>query len=516
MPYGIQKLGEQICLHDPKSPTKSAFFKIEPSRMECYDGAESKTIRHGKGMKANLSQLLLALLILSSLRAVAVTRYVDLNSPSPTPPYLDWPTAATNIQDAIDVAVEGDLVLVTNGVYGQGGRVVFGAMTNRVAVTKRVTVQSVNGPTVTFIRGNNTLGDSAVRCAYLTNGAWLVGFSIANGATRSAGDEEREKSGGGVWCEPNSGVLATHAFVSNCVIAFNTASSQGGGGYGGEYRTCTVVTNSAIFGGGISRGALGSCLLAGNYAYNRGGGVYNSSSYGNSGNTVVGNFATVAGGGTYLVSMDNSIIYFNVGGNYEGGNFSYCCIVPKPGLGENITNAPIFIDQVAFDFRLHSNSPCINAGRNASVFSNAVDLAGNLRIAGGTVDIGAYELQSPSSLLSYAWAQQYGLPTDGSADFIDSDGDAMSNYGEWRSDTNPTNALSVLQMVSATNSATGTKVTWRSTYTRTYFLERSTNLLSDPPFLIIASNIIGAVGATTRTDAAATNGGPYFYRVGVQ
>lgn len=130
--------------------------------------------------------------------------------------------------------------------------------------------------------------------------------------------------------------------------------------------------------------------------------------------------------------------------------------------------------------------------------------------------MGAYEFQSPSSVLSYAWAQQYGLPTDGSADFTDTDSDGMSNYGEWRSDTIPTNALSVLRMVVATNGASGANITWQSVATRRYWLERATNLGAASPFQTVASNIPGVAGSNTLTDASATNSGPYFYRVGVQ
>ena len=202
-----------------------------------------------------------------------------------------------------------------------------------------------------------------------------------------------------------------------------------------------------------------------------------------------------------------------------GGTFSTvlnnCCTTFQPvgGIG-NITNAPLLVN-TSTDARLQPTSPCINSGKNSYIVAEP-DLDGNPRIVGGTVDIGAYEFQSPSSVLSYAWAQQNGLPTDGSADFTDADSDGMTNYGEWRSDTIPTNALSVLKMVNATNSPTGAQVTWQSVSKRSYWLERATNLGIASPFQSVATNIAGVAGTKTFTDTSATNGGPYFYRVGVQ
>lgn len=159
----------------------------------------------------------------------AATFCVDVNSTNPVAPYADWTTAATNIQDAIDAASDGDTVLVTNGVYATGGTVMAGDLTNRVALNKALTVQSVNGPGVTTILGASTApygyGASSVRCAWLTNGAALVGFTLLSGATRSSGDTTNLQSGAGVWC------ASSNASVANCMIISNKALSYGGGVY---------------------------------------------------------------------------------------------------------------------------------------------------------------------------------------------------------------------------------------------------------------------------------------------
>jgi hypothetical protein len=108
--------------------------------------------------------------------------------------------------------------------------------------------------------------------------------------------------------------------------------------------------------------------------------------------------------------------------------------VPLAAGAGNFTNLPAFVDPAMGNFRLSSNSPCIDAGKNSYAIGT-VDLDGRPRIVDGTVDVGAYEFQPSVSGQFIGWLQRYGLPTDGSADFSDSDGEGMNNWGEWRCDT---------------------------------------------------------------------------------
>ena len=168
--------------------------------------------------------------------SLAETRYVSLSG-GHIPPFTNWVGAARNIQAAIDEAVDGDTVLVTNGVYDTGGRIAGGqALTNRVVITNAVTVRSVNGPDVTTIQGQGPMGEWAVRCAYVANRAKLVGFTLTNGFTQiSYGDSG---SGGGIYCESMQGI------VSNCTLTGNSATG-GGGAYDGTLYNCTLTGNSA-------------------------------------------------------------------------------------------------------------------------------------------------------------------------------------------------------------------------------------------------------------------------------
>ena len=177
--------------------------------------------RHSRGRSASVVVQVLA----------QPVHYVASGSINPVQPYTSWETAARNIQDAVDAAsLPGALVLVTNGLYSSGGKIMSGDLLNRVVVDKPILLQSLNGPSQTTIQGawhpGTTNGPSAVRCVWITNGAILNGFTITGGATRrTTGVEDSQQVGGGVWGYSN-------AIVGSCHILNNAASYAGGGAAG--------------------------------------------------------------------------------------------------------------------------------------------------------------------------------------------------------------------------------------------------------------------------------------------
>jgi len=301
-------------------------------------------------MKTTMSRKLLhlgllgvGLLLVVALRAGATTYYVNAANSSPAAPFTNWPTAATEIQSAIDVATDGDLILVTNGLYNTGGRVVYGSLTNRVVINKAVTVQSVNGPAVTVIQGfQDPLNSNSyinpqlyysnnVRCVYMANNAVLNGFTITNGATRASNINNNTTVGGGVYCE------STNAIITNCFLVGNLSPSYAGGGagvYQGTLLSCVLSNNLMPFygpyGGAAFQSVLNNCLIISNAACLGGGAalsVLNQC-------LVIGNFTPVdsapSGGGLILCTANNCLIAGNLsageGGGNTGGTLNNCVL----------------------------------------------------------------------------------------------------------------------------------------------------------------------------------------------
>ena len=122
------------------------------------------------------------------------------------------------------------------------------------------------------------------------------------------------------------------------------------------------------------------------------------------------------------------------------------------------------------------------------------------------------------SVLPPEWLSLYGLPLDGSADYVDSDGDSMSNWAEWVAGTVPTNMLSFLQMEAITPQAGANEIhiRWQSVPGKLYWVESCDTLTYPIFFTPFVSNVLGQAGSTEIWDSRPAANGSRFYRVGVQ
>jgi M6 family metalloprotease-like protein len=361
--------------------------------------------------------------------------YVSALRPDDSGDGLSWATAKQTIQGAVDMAADGCIVLVTNGVYNSGTVLTPGRTNlNRVVITRALTVRSVSGAANTIVEGagTNLYGTvGAVRCVFMTKGA-LDGFTLRKGATLAV--NASEGYGAGVYPSTAS------AEVRNCIMAENLAYS-GGGSYGGVLTACTFATNKATYGGGAysgtltncaffgnkasgggasGQGTLNNCTLSGNSSSNGGGSYYgtlrnclltgNTSSYGGGAYygtlyncTLQENRATYSGGGTYAGTLYNCIAWgnkLNTATNDVTNGTYYCSCASALVLTNGCINVnPLFVDASNVNYRLQAVSPCIDKGSNA-LATIQLDLAGKARIVDGdgdgtaTVDMGAYEYPS--------------------------------------------------------------------------------------------------------------------------
>jgi minor extracellular serine protease Vpr len=111
-------------------------------------------------------------------------------------------------------------------------------------------------------------------------------------------------------------------------------------------------------------------------------------------NTIYGNgvYGVALWGGT--VSISNSIVLSNGSGNFRNGGAGIL-------MQSSLTNGedPKFVNPVADDFSLQPGSPAIDKGSNSVALLPYLDFAGRSRIASGTVDIGALEVNSTYPLV---------------------------------------------------------------------------------------------------------------------
>ncbi|GAB3510961.1 hypothetical protein GCM10027341_49910 [Spirosoma knui] len=202
-------------------------------------------------------------------------------------------------------------------------------------------------------------------------------------------------NGGGIY---NDG--GNHS-LTNCIFHGNTATNQRGGALFNRNNSslslsnCLFQGNTAGIGGGIysqdsSEPSLTNCTLTRNRA-TQGAALYNSSSQATLTNTILWDNEE---------ATDNAIVNFNNNGIIA----NYCLIgqgeTSYSGTENKVATRSPFVSET--DLRLNSCSQALNTGEPSSTTatSGATDLAGQPRIYGPRIDIGAYEYQSNPTVIN--------------------------------------------------------------------------------------------------------------------
>ncbi len=169
-------------------------------------------------------------------------------------PYTNWLMAATNLNSAMDVAVDGTTVWLSNGVH---------RISTQVRVERGVLIRGLDTNSgSTTVHGGCPLRTN--RCFYVCHSNAVLRYLTITGG--------QSEDGGGVFCDTGGTIL-------NCVITSNSAG--GGGGvsayFGGRVEQCTLLTNTAYSGGGIYfrlGGVLANSVISKCVGINRASGGY--------------------------------------------------------------------------------------------------------------------------------------------------------------------------------------------------------------------------------------------------
>lgn len=437
--------------------------------------------------KSRFVCLILVFVSLTSLNAA--TYYVNTTTGSDAWDGLSAESLGGNvgpkatIQAAVDVAVDGDTILVAPGTYtGSGNQDID-------ISNKAIILQSETGPADCIVDADGSSSEHH-RAFLLAANCTLDGFTIQNGYANSGGGiyisasdpiianciltaNHANGSGGGLACVNANPTLA------DCEFTYNTATS-GGGIYISEgdlqITDSRIINNDVLgsetgmyyLGGGIccesdSSLTMESVRIAGNYAGSFGGGIFIDDSDLTAVNCLfTGNWANVYGGGIYhqngIAAITNCTIAHNRAVTWGGGLRLYlgcnaalnnCIIWGNLAYGQatssqialaetamlnvascnvqggqdiyreagsvlnwaagNVSVNPGFVragrqdpdsggeqsadnwSWIEGDYRLLTDSPCIDSGDNLAVSEYDMDINDNRRVSNGVVDLGPYE-----------------------------------------------------------------------------------------------------------------------------
>jgi hypothetical protein len=238
------------------------------------------------------------------------------------------PSAESTIQRAVDIAADGDTVLVAGGVYdGLETRSIYrpqstAPITANVFIDKPIFLMSETGAEATTIQGS---GLGPVIVCSLAQGATIQGFTIRGGDV----DETVLDGGGGIYCEwsnleirdniieDNSGpfgggiclLTGTTCEIGNNIIRNNTGDASGGAVAVLDGSTSIIEMNviakneAAVYGGALFLASPSPIVVRRN--------------------TIVGN-AAVAGSAMFCRSGGQVTFTANIVAFGSGGDAVFC------------------------------------------------------------------------------------------------------------------------------------------------------------------------------------------------
>jgi hypothetical protein len=377
------------------------------------------TMKHFETIRFH--EIIQVLVLLFFVQGATANEYFVATTGSDGNDGLSQSGAFSTVSNAVAHSVDGDFITILNGTY---------TISEQVSITNAVTLRSLgDGVYGGTDNAALTIIDANKKCRVIgishTNTV-LNGLTIRNGLV------------GG---EHGAGIDMTGGTIINCIITDNTTGRNGMGGgirisASGTISNCVIHANLAgenagkgggIYANGADIGILNStisenisngndqsaggvyltggasmanCLVNGNSARNNGGGIALDGGSSVKSCTVVNNRASgnSFSSGIHISNgtVENSIIYFNAPGladiNTESGISYSCAAELTQGVDGNTAYQPYFADYDNGDYRLSTQSPCINTGNNDAIYGTT-DLEGNARIFGDTTDMGAYEVQ---------------------------------------------------------------------------------------------------------------------------
>ncbi|MCZ2392695.1 MAG: right-handed parallel beta-helix repeat-containing protein [Chitinophagales bacterium] len=331
--------------------------------------------------------------------------------------------SSINNQDGTFLISRGGLKIL--GGYPSGGGV-RNINTNKTILSGDIGTRELdtdNSYHIMIIAGLSSGTDSVI----LDGFQFVWGKAVGSGTRLYNTFNIPRNAGGGLvlWSNANGAKIQ----IRNCIFSANRADDIGGAFYSASSSAsvvnCLFSGNLANYGGAMSNAnssntRIINCTFSGNRAGQSGGAIRNS----NSSPTLI-----------------NSIIYGNnsaISNNSSTTNISYSLVQDFSGTASgNIDvsanlygtiNNPLFIYEInpnlaptlEGNFKVNLISPVINTGSTVvENTSSSIDLAGNIRISDGTIDLGAYEnfCDAPSTIYvdnsrstsgnGYTWNQAF-------------------------------------------------------------------------------------------------------------